>query len=184
MPGEKKNLGVVLSRYYPKVTCWGFETQVRNHGSVLRNSIPTNQKPLNFGPRSRAGVDVTLPQIFKAVEGTEFCSSRLVTTNDPMNTMRMNVRAIGQANDDTGEWVFELKIETFEGSRVRASWRQIWEAFNAIDAMCGSKGRAGFSVLTRSLYIELSYSRHRGGAIEMPVSNNNTDPISVNRHKV
>ena len=69
MAGFNKNLYVVISRYYPKVHCRDGHIQTQIGGRSLRNAVPTSWKKQIFGPWDATGVQVPLPQIFKAVEG-------------------------------------------------------------------------------------------------------------------
>lgn len=54
-----------------------------------------------------------------------------------------------------GPWTFGLRIEGVNRRLVTASWFEIWQVFNAIQAMCGRKSVPGFSLLHERLYIKL-----------------------------
>ena len=55
-----------MSRFYPKLTCFGDRLPVRNRGASLVDMIPTSFKREVFGPKGAGGVDVPLPVVFES----------------------------------------------------------------------------------------------------------------------
>ena len=60
------------------------------------------------------------------------------------------------ADSITGNWNLKVKIDVFSpGSRsVTTSWFAIWEAWNAIHAICERRGMSGTSMSKDGVYVE------------------------------
>ena len=65
--GEHRNLGLVMSRYYPQVkSCFGTPILLEYHGRALGDLIPTSSEQIAFGPVGTSGVHITTPLFFRS----------------------------------------------------------------------------------------------------------------------
>lgn len=62
--GKYKNLVVIVSKFKPKVTCFGSVKPLSFVRQAVLDTIPTTWTPETFGPSGKSRVDVTLPKTF------------------------------------------------------------------------------------------------------------------------